>query len=75
MFPAEADAAAAAMVAERLTVHELRSGDGHATASFGIAVYPEDGKTSAALLRTADRALYQAKHAGKDRLAGAIVLA
>ncbi len=39
------------------------------TASFGIAVYPDDGTTSATLLRAADRALYAAKHGGKNRLA------
>jgi diguanylate cyclase (GGDEF)-like protein len=69
----EADAAVAAMVAERLrlSIHELRSGDGQTTASFGIAIYPEDGSTSKELLRVAGRALYEAKQRGKDRLAGA----
>jgi len=31
------------------------------TASFGIALYSDDGLTSAAQLRAADRALYEAK--------------
>ena len=70
----EADAAVAAAVVERLrvSIHELRSGGSHTTASFGIAVFPDDGTTGTALLRVAGQALYEAKHQGKDRLAGAI---
>ena len=58
-------------VAERLrTRMRAASHDGScATASFGIAVYPDDGRSSVALLRSADRALYDAKNGGKDRLA------
>jgi diguanylate cyclase (GGDEF)-like protein len=37
------------------------------TVSIGGSVYPEQGTTSATLLRAADRALYQAKGAGRDR--------
>ncbi len=72
----ETDASAAVMVAERLRrgIHDLRAGDSYATASFGIAVFPDDERTGATLLRAADRALYDAKHAGKDRLAGAVAL-
>jgi diguanylate cyclase (GGDEF)-like protein len=39
----------------------------HVTVSIGGSVYPEQGTTSATLLRAADRALYQAKGAGRDR--------
>ena len=37
------------------------------TVSAGLASYPVDGADSAALLRAADGALYDAKHAGRDR--------
>ncbi len=35
--------------------------------SIGIAYYPEDGHTASALLRAADRAMYEAKHNGGQR--------
>lgn len=39
------------------------------TASVGVAVYPSrDIKTKEQLLKSADRALYQAKHEGRDRI-------
>jgi diguanylate cyclase (GGDEF)-like protein len=38
------------------------------TASFGVAVYPQDGATPADLLKAADRALYRAKQEGRDRV-------
>ena len=37
-------------------------------ASFGIAVYPEDGNTADQLVESADRALYQSKRLGRDRV-------
>ena len=39
----------------------------HLTASFGLAVYPEDGTTLEELLDAADRAAYRAKALGKNR--------
>jgi diguanylate cyclase (GGDEF)-like protein len=38
------------------------------TLSLGVAVFPEDGFTSAAVLRAADAALYHAKREGRDRV-------
>jgi diguanylate cyclase (GGDEF)-like protein len=37
------------------------------TAALGIASFPADGETAAALLRTADRTLYAAKQSGGNR--------
>ncbi|HEY5261835.1 MAG TPA: diguanylate cyclase [Solirubrobacteraceae bacterium] len=37
------------------------------TISFGLAGYPEDGETAAALLHAADEALYAAKESGRNR--------
>jgi diguanylate cyclase (GGDEF)-like protein/PAS domain S-box-containing protein len=39
-----------------------------ATLSLGVAIFPEDGSTSAELLKAADDALYRAKREGRDRV-------
>jgi diguanylate cyclase (GGDEF)-like protein len=41
----------------------------HCSVSIGAASYPQDGRTLDALLARADRALYQAKEAGRNRVA------
>jgi diguanylate cyclase (GGDEF)-like protein len=41
---------------------------GGVTASLGIALYPEHAVDTEALLRAADRALYEAKAAGRNRV-------
>ncbi|MCX7769569.1 MAG: diguanylate cyclase [Proteobacteria bacterium] len=38
------------------------------TASLGVASYPEDGKDKVSLVEMADRALYKAKHEGRNRV-------
>jgi diguanylate cyclase (GGDEF)-like protein len=43
------------------------------TASFGVAVLPDEARDGAELLRTADRALYTAKANGRDRVEVAAV--
>lgn len=61
-----------AQTAERIIQSVRRPIQGHGrpiriTASVGIALYPEDGNSAELLLRRADLAMYQAKHAGKDQ--------
>jgi diguanylate cyclase (GGDEF)-like protein len=41
---------------------------GVVTASFGVAFFPEDGPDPATLIREADRAMYRAKQAGRNRV-------
>jgi diguanylate cyclase (GGDEF)-like protein len=43
-------------------------GDSAVTASFGVAVFPEDAPDAARLVRNADRALYRAKANGRNRV-------
>ena len=43
---------------------------GHITASFGVAECPSSAQTVRHLLQSADSALYEAKRAGRDRVAG-----
>jgi diguanylate cyclase (GGDEF)-like protein len=38
------------------------------TISIGLAAFPEDGKSSEDLVRSADEALYESKHAGRNRV-------
>lgn len=40
------------------------------TMSIGVAAYPDDARTVQDLVRAADRALYQAKNAGRNRVCG-----
>ncbi len=50
---------------------QFRAPDGttfQATVSLGLAVYPRDGKRKADLIDHADKALYQAKRSGRNRL-------
>jgi two-component system cell cycle response regulator len=70
----EAGAEGAARTAERIcavmrsTQTVAESGDPVAvTVSVGAAVFPDHGPNAAMLVRTADRALYAAKAAGRDR--------
>jgi len=44
----------------------------HVTASFGIAVYPQDGATHKQILQVADTGMYLAKHEQGNRVRGAM---
>ncbi|WP_440223454.1 diguanylate cyclase [Dokdonella sp. MW10] len=50
-----------------LDVQHRRQSLGQVTVSIGVATYPQHGFTPEDLLRSADRALYAAKHQGRDR--------
>jgi len=41
------------------------------TASFGVASYPQDGRTKDELIRACDKFLYEAKKSGRNRVCGA----
>jgi diguanylate cyclase (GGDEF)-like protein len=60
-------------IAERIRrrLEELRTGVDEAltTGSFGIATWPEDGKTATQLIAASDAALYDAKRRGRNRIA------
>jgi diguanylate cyclase (GGDEF)-like protein len=70
------DKPTAAMVAERIraTVEKGALAEGATpiagpmTVSIGVATYPEDGTTVKELLDKSDRAMYEAKAAGKNRV-------
>ena len=47
---------------------------GPITASFGAAAFPDHGRTPEALRRAADKALYEAKHGGRNRVVTASAL-
>ena len=38
------------------------------TCSIGVATYPKDAKTGSALFEITDKALYAAKHGGRNRV-------
>ncbi len=70
--PKAAERAEAVRAAVReLSVQHRRQTLGPVSVSIGIATYPRDGRQPAELLRSADRALYTAKHAGRDRVVSA----
>ncbi len=51
----------------------LRRAEGTVTASLGVASYPEDGITHEDLVNMADKNLYSAKKAGRNRICGSIL--
>ena len=48
---------------------ELDGNTAHISASIGVALWPRDGRTPTELIHHADRAMYEAKRLGRNRLA------
>lgn len=65
--PSAAESVAKAVVEAFSSPFTISRRDLIATASIGLAVYPEDGRTQQTLLRNADTAMYQAKLGGRNR--------
>ncbi len=65
-----ADRAGASEVVERCRqrIESVRLGSITVTASMGISIHPQDGATIDELLSRADKALYRAKEAGRNRI-------
>lgn len=59
------------MLNESVTALALPDGVRQQTLSIGVATLPEDGQTLTALLEAADKRLYAAKAAGRNRVTGA----
>jgi diguanylate cyclase (GGDEF)-like protein len=61
-------------IRRRVEEHQFKGREtqptGRVTLSVGVATFPEDGRDSTELLRRADRALYEAKQSGKNRVCG-----
>jgi diguanylate cyclase (GGDEF)-like protein/PAS domain S-box-containing protein len=53
---------------QRLDVHYRGHPLGRITASMGVAIFPDHGRTAKALIEAADKALYRSKKAGRDRV-------
>jgi diguanylate cyclase (GGDEF)-like protein len=66
------------LVAERLRVRIEQTvvpGYGSMTASFGLATFPIHASSGEALVSAADRALYNSKHSGRNRVSAPAGLA
>ena len=73
ILPRIRDANDAASIAEKLNQallppFELNGSEVHIRGSFGISLYPQDGRESESLLKYADMAMYHAKSAGQDSI-------
>lgn len=53
---------------ERLLDGRDKQPDGKVTVSVGVAAFPEDATTKQGLIQAADEAMYNAKHAGRNKV-------
>jgi diguanylate cyclase (GGDEF)-like protein len=60
---------------QQLSINQGDVAIGKMTLSLGVASYPDQGKTPAELLRSADAALLRAKEQGRDRVLVAQIVA
>ena len=75
----ETDSEGALAVAERIRADvekfEFVGGEGlkpvHKSVSVGVATYPDDATSQSRLIEMADKAMYSAKRAGKNKVASA----
>ncbi len=62
----------ASRLCEHIAAHnfaqEGASGNIPITVSIGVATYPDDGRDVGAVMKSADSALYEAKHRGRNRI-------
>ncbi len=58
-------------VAQETIPYEETQPNGDVTVSIGVATYPDHAVDSASLIEAADRAMYEAKKNGRNRVAGA----
>lgn len=58
-------------VAQEVIPHEETQPNGDVTVSIGVATYPDFASDTASLIEAADKAMYTAKKAGRNRVAGA----
>lgn len=63
----EVQAVADKVMAEFERTYRLQQQEVYVTASIGMSIYPDDGKTSVELLKYADAAMYQAKDSGRNQ--------
>ena len=69
----ETQAEGAGQVGERIRDHlsQMKLAVGKITLSIGIAEFPAHGDSAEAIIASADAAMYQAKRAGRNRIATA----
>ena len=64
--PFELEAVAKRILAAAEEPFSLAGPEGEISASIGISIYPTDGTDIESLTKSADRAMYRAKQAGKN---------